>query len=58
MNKVKRLVEIVKERPTHFIIRMLPDGQELKVGKSFFKKRLECGIFEIVNTQKKATIAP
>ena len=58
MQKVKRLVEIVEEKPTHYIIKVVPDGQEVKVGKSFFRTRLECGIFEIVGTRKISTIAP
>jgi hypothetical protein len=58
MEKTKRQVEILKEKPTHFIIKMIPGGQELKVGKSFFQKRLECGIFELVNAKGRATIAP
>ena len=42
-------VEIIGIKPTHIIVKLLSNNQEIKLSKQYFQKRVDYGWYEVVN---------
>lgn len=42
-------VEILKVRPTHIELKILSSNRFTKMGKNFFRRRLDAGLYDVVN---------
>jgi hypothetical protein len=49
MKKETVKVEFLKVKPTHVELKFLTNNHVIKMGKQFFRRRLDMGAYEIVN---------
>ena len=52
MEEEIKKIEIIAYQPTHIKLRFLPFGNEVKMGKRFFQRKVNSGFYEIVNKDK------
>ena len=49
MNHETVKVEIVKVKPTHIELKVLSSNRFTKMGKQFFRRRMDAGLYDVVN---------
>ena len=49
-------VKIIAIKPTHILLKFLSSDQEVKMNKQYFKKRVDCGWYEIVNQEELSSV--
>ncbi len=52
MSKETRKVKILKIEPTCFKLKFLDTEGTSKVAKQFFKRRVDAGVFKVMNPEK------
>ncbi len=52
MNSQSVKVEVIAKKPTHTLVKFLSSNREIKMGRQYFQKRVDCGWYEIINQDK------
>ena len=49
MTKETVKVEVLNVKPTHIELKFLTNNHITKMGKQFFRRRLDAGVYEVIN---------